>query len=356
MIALRQNIMCIAVLVAMALAPQAVGAQEGLERAQALYASARFADALAVLSKVRPSTRAETVAAAKTRALCLIALGRAEEAEGAFETLVEADPTARLTEEEVAPRVRALFIEVRRRMLPSLVKERFAAAKVLYTGGKQTEAAMAFKEIRLLLGDADLAKTSDADVSDMRVLVDGFLALTAVADNTPASASARAVAPDAAPAAPPGAARETAAPDLVLAASEPATNGDTTDKRPEKPDDDESGAAGTAEKERASDAAASAPRKAARATAPPAIVPPMVISQSVPPPRGITFGRQPATLTLEVLIDEQGRVERAAVTEPLHPIYDALVLDAAEDWQYKPATRDGQPVKFLKTIEITVRP
>ncbi|MGH9163805.1 MAG: hypothetical protein ACRD2X_27965 [Vicinamibacteraceae bacterium] len=355
MIALRQNIICIAVLVAIALAPQAVGAQEPLERAEALYASARFADALAVLTKVRPSTRAETVAAAKTRALCLIALGRAEEAEGAFETLVEADPAVRLTAEEVSPRVRALFGEVRRRMLPSLVKERFAAAKALYTSGKQEEAAVAFKEIRSLLDDSDLAKTDVADVSDMRVLVDGFLALAAVADDTPASASARAAVPDAAPAAAPGAARETVARDLILAYSQPATNGDATDKPPKESDGDGSGAAGAAAKERATDAAA-APRRAARAAAPPAIVPPVVISQSVPPPRGITFGRQPAKLTLEVLIDEEGRVERAALTEPLHPIYDALVLDAAEDWQYKPATRDGQPVKFLKTIEITVRP
>ncbi|MPZ17277.1 MAG: TonB family protein [Luteitalea sp.] len=338
MTTVRQNIVWIAGLATIFLAPLLVRAQEPLERAKALYASAQFADALAVLTGIRPATRAETVGAAKTRALCLIALGRAPEAEGAFETLVEADPLVRLTEAEVSPRVRELFGEVRQRVLPSLVKERFAAAKTLFSEGKRDEAAVAFKELRPLLDDSDLAKMG---TSDLRVLVDGFLALTSAADDAPASASAPSPVPL----------------EVAPAPSEPAANSDGASTPNEETDGDGAAApGGTAAGEDTTDAAADVPPSKPRAATPPEIIPPVVISQKVPPPRGITLNRQPATLALEVLIDEQGRVERAAVTQPLHPIYDALVLDAAESWQYKPATRDGQPVKFLKAIEITVRP
>lgn len=339
MTTLRQNIIWIAGLATIFWSPPAARAQEPLERAQALYASAQFTDALAVLTSIQPATRAETVAAAKTRALCLIALGRTPDAEGAFETLVEADPHVRLTEAEVSPRVRALFAGVRQRVLPSLVKERFTAAKALFTAGQRDEAAAAFKELRPLLEDPDLTKTNVAGIADLRVLVDGFLALTAVADDAPAPPST----PDA------------ASPDAALAASGPATDVDAP-ARPREATDGNGSDADAAAKEEVSDRAASAPATASRAATPPHIVPPVVISQDVPRPRGFTLGRQPATLVIEVLIDEHGRVERAALTQPLHPIYDALVLDATESWQYKPATRDGKPVTFLKTIEITVRP
>jgi TonB family protein len=392
MIALRQNIIWIACLATVLLCPRAARAQEPLERAKALYASAQFADALAVLTRIQPATRAETVAAAKTRALCLIALGRAPEAEAAFETVVEADPSVRLTEAEVSPRVRALFAEVRQRVLPSLVKERFRAAKALFTEGNREKATAAFEELRPLLDDSDLAKTNVAGVSDLRVLVDGFLALTSAADDAPASVAAPDAAPDvapnaapdaarnaaptaapdgppdaspdaapdaaadAAPDAAPDAARNAAPPEVTMAAPAPATDGDGPGNPGEETDGDGARPAGATPKEAATSAAASAPPPASRAATPPTIVPPVVINQKVPPPRGLTLHREPATLALEVLINEQGRVERAAVTQPLHPIYDALVLGAAENWQYKPATRDGQPVKFLKTIEITVRP
>jgi hypothetical protein len=39
---------------------------------------------------------------------------------------------------------------------------------------------------------------------------------------------------------------------------------------------------------------------------------------------------------------------------PIHPLYDAALLAAARDWKYKPATLNGQPVKFRKMIQITV--
>ena len=57
---------------------------------------------------------------------------------------------------------------------------------------------------------------------------------------------------------------------------------------------------------------------------------------------------------LEIVIDQKGRVTSAAVRESVHPIYDSLVLTAARDWKYQPATFEGQPVKYRKLIQINV--
>ncbi|MPZ18507.1 MAG: TonB family protein [Luteitalea sp.] len=304
MAALRRNLAWILCLIPLIL-PLGTRAQGLLERAQALYASAQFAAALAILKNVQPATQAEAVAATKTRALCLLALGESAQAERAFEALVAADPAARLTEAEAAPRVRALFAKVRVRVLPPLVRQRFAVAKELFSNGNDAEAAVAFRELSPLIDDPDLATAGVTGLSDLRVLVDGFLALADAADKKPSS-------------------------------------GKPVSRTPDSTDIPNGG-------ERSEGAEA-------RRSTPPAIVPPVVISQPIPQPRGITLRRKPATLVIEVLIDEQGRVERARLQQPLHPTYDKMVLAAVDDWRYQPATRDGRPVKFLKTIEVTLHP
>ena len=38
----------------------------------------------------------------------------------------------------------------------------------------------------------------------------------------------------------------------------------------------------------------------------------------------------------------------------LLPLYDPLLLSAAKGWKYRPATRDGQPVRFRKIIQVTL--
>ena len=51
---------------------------------------------------------------------------------------------------------------------------------------------------------------------------------------------------------------------------------------------------------------------------------------------------------IEVDIDERGLVVGAEIAEPIHPLYDGLLLRAARDWQYEPARRNGQPVKVTQ--------
>jgi hypothetical protein len=41
---------------------------------------------------------------------------------------------------------------------------------------------------------------------------------------------------------------------------------------------------------------------------------------------------------------------------PVTPRYDAILLAAAKNWKYEPATLNGTPVKFRKTINISIKP
>ena len=56
------------------------------------------------------------------------------------------------------------------------------------------------------------------------------------------------------------------------------------------------------------------------------------------------------------MVDEAGAVETATIVQSVRAAYDRLVLDAAKTWQYNPATLDGAPVKYRKSIGITFRP
>jgi TonB family protein len=57
---------------------------------------------------------------------------------------------------------------------------------------------------------------------------------------------------------------------------------------------------------------------------------------------------------VEVVIDELGRVTVVSIRMSLHPMYDTLLLSAAREWRYRPATLAGSPVKFRKLIQITL--
>ena len=52
----------------------------------------------------------------------------------------------------------------------------------------------------------------------------------------------------------------------------------------------------------------------------------------------------------DILIDEQGRVLDATVRKSLNSSFDTLVIRSARSWKYQPATKDGVPVRYLKTL------
>src|SRR3954466_3001855 len=85
--------------------------QAPLNAAKDLYASACYDEALSVLNGLRIGESVDRKSVEQYRSLCLLALGRASEAETAIAAVVTADPTYRLGESE-SPRIRATFADV----------------------------------------------------------------------------------------------------------------------------------------------------------------------------------------------------------------------------------------------------
>jgi Gram-negative bacterial TonB protein C-terminal len=82
------------------------------------------------------------------------------------------------------------------------------------------------------------------------------------------------------------------------------------------------------------------------------VVAPVPLEPILPPVSPEQVVAAPAVGLFEIVIDERGRVESAVVRRSISPQYDALVLKDSRKWRYRPATRDGKPVKFRKVIEI----
>jgi TonB family protein len=276
-----------------------VAAQDPVSSARELYASARYDEALAALNALRGQSDvafrpSEVRAVEQVRSLCLLALGRDSEAEDAIAAVIAVDPFYQPADADTAPRVRAAFQDVRRRMLPEIASERYASAKATYDQKEFAAAAEQFTQVLTLLGDDDM----QGRLADLRTLANGFLELSAAAVKAAEAANAPEPAPPPAPAVP-------AAPKVY---------------GPEDPD----------------------------------VVQPVTIRQELPRVPSSVVMQVRERGVIEVTIDELGRVESAAIRLSVHTVYDQMLLGAAADWRYRPATVNGQPVKFRKRIAVTV--
>jgi len=284
--------------------------QSPLMTAKDLYASARYDEALSVLNGLRLGTSVDRKSVEQYRSLCLLALGRATEAESAIAAVVTADPTYRPGESD-SPRVRATFSEVRKRLLPGITTARYEVAKATYDRREWAAAEEQFRIVLSLIDDPD----SGGKLIDLRVLTAGFLEL-----------SARAAAPtppppplEPKPSAPAPAASVSPAPVAPAAASERPVPGKIYSA------DDETVAA------------------------------PIPLKQLIPNVPQFMMATARAQGLVDVVIDELGRVIAMSMRTSIHPSYDALVLTAAKDWKYRPATFNGQPVKYRRLISINVK-
>lgn len=296
-----RSVFAIVLLIVGAAAP-VVAQQDPLSSARELYASARYDEALATLDSLKVSEDvavrpAEVRAVEQVRSLCLLALGRASEAQEAIAAVVSVDPFFQPGESDAAPRVRAAFSDVRRRMLPDIATERYASAKASYDRKDFAAASDQFRQVLGLLQDPDM----QGRLADLRTLSSGFLELSDAA----VKAATLPVESTPEPVPPPTPAVR-ALPKIIY----------TTD-------DAEVTAPGTVRQD--------VPK-----------VPLTILNQVRD--RGI----------IEVIIDELGRVESAAIRASIHPSYDSMLLAAAADWKYRAATVNGQPVKFRKRIQISV--
>jgi TonB family protein len=85
------------------------------------------------------------------------------------------------------------------------------------------------------------------------------------------------------------------------------------------------------------------------------VVPPVAIDQRIPPmPMEMTLMVKALHTTgvLDVLIDESGEVLDATIRRSVNAGFDNVVLRAARRWKYKPAVKDGVPVRYIKTIAL----
>ena len=108
-----------------------VAAQNTLTAAKQLYVSAAYEEALVAFASV-PASGEDAAEIEQYRALCLLALGRSDEAARAIEQIVRGRPLYQPSQNDASPRVRSVFQEVRKRTLPTLARELYASGKTSF--------------------------------------------------------------------------------------------------------------------------------------------------------------------------------------------------------------------------------
>jgi tetratricopeptide (TPR) repeat protein len=290
-----------------AVATPAWAQQDTLARAKDYYASAAYEEALDLLRKLNTAAPNDDAREIATYQLfCLLALGRLDETKKTIETIVRADPLYHLSEDAASPRVRTLFEDTRRPLLPGIVKDLYTKAKAAFDKKDNAEATAGFDKVIALIDDAGLADSPG--IGDILTLATGFRDLIKVP----------------APAAPPPTA--------------PAPKPDPSSPAPSTP---------------------SKPQEAPRTYGPQDgfVVRPVAISNQLPAwrPTGLD-ARQEFHGDLELLIDETGKVISAVLRRSVHRLYDPILIEAAQRWKFQPATFNGQPVRYRYVVEVHLKP
>jgi tetratricopeptide (TPR) repeat protein len=192
---MRYRLLCAAVAFAACCPWQAAAAD--LAAARALYVSASYDEALAMLVTLDGAAADEIH---QMRALCLFALGRRPAAEEAIEQMVISNPVRTVSANDASPKFVELFTEVRRRALPAAARAAYTKAKAQYDTKRWPEAVASFAALTRLLSEPDVAAASD--LADLRQLGEGFLRLSESEVAAAEAARAAAAVPPAPAAAP----------------------------------------------------------------------------------------------------------------------------------------------------------
>jgi len=258
--------------------------------AKTLYAAAAYEEALSELANADEGTDVDQIE--QYRALCLIALGRTDEASRSLERIVTRNPTYRLSEADAPPRLVSLFKDARQRVLPAAAKERYGKAKASFDARDFGAAAKGFRELLAIIGDS----ADTPGVADLQQLASGFLTLSEAS--------------------------------LPPVAAPPATEANVPSPT----------AAATVYSPESSD-----------------VVPPVEVERTMPQfALSRSIGAYQIKGALAVVIDEAGRVESARMVKATLVAYDRQLLAAAQRWVFRPATKAGTPVKFRKVYSIVL--
>jgi hypothetical protein len=279
---------------------QARAAEDPLDAAKTLYLSAAYEDALAALTNL-PGT-VDVDQADKFRALCFLALNRTQDAQQALERLATRRPLLTFDEAE-SPKLVTMFRDARNKVLPAAARSMYATARASFEHGELSKASTEFGELITLLSEKELA--GQAAFADLRMLADGFAKLTQqqIAERAAAAAAAASAPPPAPP--------------------EPAVDA----KRVYSSTDSD-------------------------------VIAPVAIEQTIPAwvPPSANLRYQEFSGVLDVVIDENGSVSSASMSQRVNIVYDQLLLSATKRWRYRPAMRQGKAVKYRKQLNIVLRP
>jgi hypothetical protein len=275
---------------------------ETIDRVKDLYRSAAYEEALAVLDQMaKEPGPTNPIEAREYRLLCLIALERRTEARDAITSMVNADPFYQLS--QASPRVRTMFKDVRQSLLPTIAQQAYADAKAAFDR-KDPESGAQFERVLTLLNDPDISGVST--VADLRTVASAFRDLSQAL---------------------------TRAPEPPVQVASPAA--------PDKPDN------------RASSMPA---LPIVYKDGEPGLVVPETLNQTLPrwvlPARAAGRELRDWLGVLEVVIDANGGVVSATLRKSFHPDYDSQLVKAAMSWKYRPAQKDGAPVRFLKIVSV----
>lgn len=286
---------------------------EVLARAKDLYLSASYDEALALLDGLASGAVQQPLQVAEYRVFCLLALNRRAEALRAIESVVKANPFYQPSEAVASPRIRSVFVEVRRGLMSSIIHSAYVEAKTAFDR-KDPRATALFEHVLDLLADADVAAT----MSDLRTVAVGFRDLSLAAAVVPATPTSVDSAPTAS-----SATRE------AVVSSEAAEAANPSAPPPPVSTDRDIG-----------------------------VIPPEAVFQPMPPwtPEGAAETTQTFRGSLELAIDENGTVVTAKMRKSAHPRYDDVLVKAAVRWRFKPARRDGMAIPYLRVVEIELRP
>ncbi len=291
----------VAVIGSLVAQPAAGDAGAEFAMARDLYQGADYTGALLILNRltVTGDTHEDVVSVQQYRALCYLALGETSEAQRALETIVTAAPFYRPANTDLSPRLQSTFTDVRRRVLPGIVRQTYATARAAYERREFETANASFRDVLRLLNDPDVAAPVDSSFADLQLVAAAFSELS------------------------------------LRAAAQPPV--------------DEGVAASTI---------VNSPRMSGRneiyTAATGDAVPPVPIAQALPAYAGAV--KTSVRGTLEVTIDERGYVTEAKMRVPTNTAYDAVALAAARRWRYKPALVEGTPVKYLKIVYVNITP
>ncbi|MEP7307046.1 MAG: TonB family protein [Acidobacteriota bacterium] len=313
----------------------AFGAQDPLSAAKDLYASAAYEDALSALSRLDAESSTPQIArqADEYRAFSLYALGRTQEAESIAEAMIRKDPLAPLNAADASPRIEAMFVEVRKRLLPSLIRERFRSARSAVDQKSFKIAEAPLNQARLMIVEAEKLGVQDDGLSDLNVLVDGFLQLVRSTLEQQASPARPAGAPPVSEAA----SRSSASPAGAAGASRsnPPAAGASRAVSPTGATSSSTGRVYSIDDQDVS---------------PPAVIDQRITGLPAEVTQMIKATR--ATGLVEVIIDETGSVVDATIRQSVNIGFDGAILRAARRWKYRPAMKDGVPVRYVKILAL----